>query len=66
MQKQPTSNRNKTTENNHVLTDCNRHADLQLATFDSAPLTLTLYDPIYFIGATEVGTFLLSSQLNNT
>ena len=27
---------------------------------------LTLYDPIYFIGATKVGTFLLSSKLNNT
>ena len=28
--------------------------------------TLTVYDPIYFIGATELGTFLLSSKLNNT
>ena len=28
--------------------------------------SLSLYDPIYFIVATESGTFLLSSKLNNT
>ena len=27
---------------------------------------LTLYDPIYFVGATDLGTFLLRSKLNNT